>query len=115
MTYITSFATPVPIANKQAFVDFVRADWEMFKGYGALSITETWGEDVPDGKVTSFPLAVQKKDDEVVALSWIVWPDRETANAAWAKMMNDPAMKGKVMPFDGQRMIWGGFAPIFES
>ena len=60
-------------------------------------------------------LAVTKKDDEVVVFSWLIWPDKKAADDAWAKMMEDPAMKDMQMPFDGQRMMWGGFSPIFES
>jgi uncharacterized protein YbaA (DUF1428 family) len=115
MSYVTGFLTPVPVANKQAYIDSARQGWAMFKRYGAISMTECWGEDVPDGKVTSFPMAVKKKDDEVVVFSWIVWPDRQTADKAYAGMMEDPAMKEMQMPFDGQRMMWGGFTPVFES
>jgi uncharacterized protein YbaA (DUF1428 family) len=115
MTYVTGFLTPVPVANKEAYVQSARDGRALFKRYGALSMTETWGEDVPDGKVTSFPMAVKKKDDEAVVFSWVVWPDRKTADEAWKNMMEDPGMKDMQMPFDGQRMMWGGFSPIFES
>ena len=115
MSYVTGFLTPVPVANKAAYIASAKQGWEKFKRYGALSMTECWGEDVPDGKVTSFPLAVKKKDDEVVVFSWLIWPDKKAADDAWAKMMEDPAMKDMQMPFDGQRMMWGGFSPIFES
>jgi uncharacterized protein YbaA (DUF1428 family) len=115
MSYVSGFLTPVPVANKQAYIDAARQGWEMFKRYGATSMTECWGEDVPDGKITSFPMAVKKKDDEVVVFSWITWPDRQTADKAFAAMMQDPAMKDMKMPFDGQRMMWGGFSPVFES
>ena len=70
---------------------------------------------VPDGEVTSFPMAVQRKDNETVVFAWITWPTKEARDAAWAKLMNDPAMPGPdSMPFDGKRMIYGGFAPIVE-
>jgi uncharacterized protein YbaA (DUF1428 family) len=58
---------------------------------------------------------VKKKDDEVVVFSWIIWPDRKTADDAWSRMQQDPATKNMPMPFDGQRMMWGGFAPVFQS
>lgn len=115
MSYVTGFLTPVPSANKDAYITSAREGWEMFKRYGAQSMVECWGEDVPDGKVTSFPLAVKKKDDEVVVFSWLIWPDRKTADDAWQKMMEDPSMKDMKMPFDGQRMMWGGFQPVFQS
>jgi uncharacterized protein YbaA (DUF1428 family) len=115
MSYVTGFLLAVPSANKAAYVAAARMGWELFRKYGAASMTECWGEDVPDGKVTSFPMAVKKKDDEVVVFSWITWPDRKTADDAWAKMQQDPGMKDMQMPFDGQRMMWGGFSPVFES
>ena len=76
---------------------------------------ETWGEDVPDGKVTSFPMAVKLEEGESVVFSWLVWPDKATADSAWQKMMEDPRMKDMDMPFDGKRMMWGGFNTIFQS
>jgi uncharacterized protein YbaA (DUF1428 family) len=115
MSYVTGFLLAVPTANKEAYIQSARMGWEMFKKYGALSMVENWGENVPDGKVTSFPLAVKKKDEEVVVFSWITWPDRNTADEAWKKMESDPAMKDMQMPFDGQRMMWGGFSTVFQS
>lgn len=115
MSYVTGFLVPVPAANKSAYIDAAKKGWEFFRKYGATSMMECWGEDVPDGKVTSFPMAVKKKEDEVVVFSWLIWPDRKTADDAWAKMQQDPAMKDMQMPFDGQRMMWGGFSPVFES
>jgi uncharacterized protein YbaA (DUF1428 family) len=115
MSYITGFLLAVPVANKEAYIKAAREGWQYFKKHGALEMVENWGEDVPDGKLTSFPIAVKKKDDEVVVFSWIKWPDRKTADEAWEKMQGDPAMMNMDMPFDGQRMMWGGFAPVFES
>ena len=71
--------------------------------------------DVPDGKVTSFPMAVKLEDGEVVVFSWLIWPDKKTADDAWAKMEKDPAMADMDMPFDGKRMMWGGFETIFQN
>jgi uncharacterized protein YbaA (DUF1428 family) len=115
MSYVTGFLLPVPSANKDAYIATARKGWDLFKKYGAQSMVECWGEDVPDGKVTSFPMAVKKKDDEVVVFSWLTWPDKKTADDAWKKMEQDPAMKDMQMPFDGQRMMWGGFNPVFQS
>ncbi|MBN8527856.1 MAG: DUF1428 domain-containing protein [Caulobacterales bacterium] len=115
MSYVTGFLTPVKIKDKDRYIKSAEAAWPLFKGYGCLEHVETWGEDVPDGVNTSFPMAVKKQDDEVVVFSWLRWPDRKTADEAWAKMMEDPAMKDMDMPFDGKRMMWGGFATVFED
>lgn len=115
MSYVIGFLTPVKTENKERFIESARKAWPLFKGYGCLEQVECWGEDVPDGTVTSFPLAVKKEDDEVVVFSWLRWPDRATADACWAKMQSDPDFASMDMPFDGKRMMWGGFAPVFES
>ena len=87
----------------------------MFKDYGVTEIMEAWGEDVRNGKVTDFRRAVQAKENETVVFSWIIWPDRATADAAEKKMEADDRMKSPAdPPFDGKRMVFGGFAPIFE-
>jgi uncharacterized protein YbaA (DUF1428 family) len=116
MSYYDGFVAAVPASNKDAYVAQSRMAWEtMFREMGALSHVELWGDDVPDGEVTSFPLAVRKTDDEVVVLSWVEWPDKATRDAAWAKMMEmGPEAMGE-MPFDGKRMIYGGFAPVFHE
>lgn len=115
MSYVTGFLTPVPEANKQAYIECAREGWVVFKKYGCLASVEAWGEDVPEGKTTDFRRAVKLEDGEVVVFSWLIWPDRKTADDAFAKLMNDPDMAKMQMPFDGKRMIWGGFTPIFES
>lgn len=76
---------------------------------------EAWGEQIEDGQTTDFKRAVKLEDGEQVVFSWLIWPDKATADAAWEKMQNDPAMADMDMPFDGKRMIWGGFQPVFES
>ena len=115
MAYITGFLTPVKTENKDRYIESARTSWPMFKGYGATAQIENWGVDVPDGKLTSFPMAVKLQPGEVVVFSWLQWPDRETADAAWAKMESDPAFADMDMPFDGKRMMWGGFEAIFEE
>ena len=116
MSYYSGFVVAVPTANKQAYVDHAAKSWPLFEKYGALRMIENWGEDVPDGKLTDFRKAVQATADETVLFSWIEWPDRATADAARTKMEADPAMKEMSdMPFDGRRMIWGGFSPVFDS
>lgn len=112
MSYFDGFVAAVPQANKDTYITHAQGAWDnMFKPAGALSMVETWADDVPDGKVTSFPMAVQCKDDEVVVFSWIEWPDKAARDAAWAKMMEDDGDMDD-MPFDGKRMIYGGFQPI---
>lgn len=116
MTYYTGVIAAVPTANKDTYIEHVEAAWPLFKAYGATRMVETWGDDVPQGKVTDFYGAVKAKDDETIVFSWIEWPDKATADASWQKMENDPAMKEMPeMPFDGMRMVWGGFEPVFDS
>ena len=116
MSYFTGSVSAVPTANRQQFHEHAAAHWPMFESYGASRMIETWGVDVPRGKVTDFHGAVQAKDDETIVFSWIEWPDRATADAAWQKMQSDQAMQELPrMPFDGSRMIFGGFDPVFET
>ncbi|MBN9480200.1 MAG: DUF1428 domain-containing protein [Bordetella sp.] len=115
MSYVTGFLTPVKVENKDRYIESARTSWPLFKGYGALAHVETWGADVPDGKVTSFPMAVKLEDGEVVVFSWLIWPDKKTADDAWARMQDDPAMANMDMPFDGKRMMWGGFETVFDE
>ncbi|MDR5652202.1 DUF1428 domain-containing protein [Ruixingdingia sedimenti] len=118
MTYYSGFVLAVPTENRQKYIDHARQAWPMFKRRGALRMVETWGVDVPHGKVTDFYRATQAKDDESVLFSWIEWPDRATADAAWTAMMEDPEMQQQQppeMPFDGMRMFWGGFEPVVDE
>lgn len=116
MTYYTGSVAAVPSANRQKYIAHVREAWSLFQKYDATRMVESWGVDVPKGKVNDLYGAVNAKDDETVVYSWIEWPDRQAADAAWQKMEEDPAMKDMPqMPFDGSRMIYGGFAPIFEE
>src|SRR5699024_10339686 len=116
MTYYTGFIAAVPPANREQFVEHVRAVWPLFKSWGAILLVETWGTDLPKGQRTEFYMAVQAQASEAVVFSWITWPDRETAETASHKMQTDPATQAlPPMPFDGQRMVFGGFEPIFDS
>jgi uncharacterized protein YbaA (DUF1428 family) len=116
MTYFTGAVAAVPTINKDKYVDHVAAAWPLFRSYGATRMVETWGADVPKGKVTDFYGAVNAKEDEAIVFSWIEWPDKATADASWQKMQDDPAMKAMPeMPFDGSRMIFGGFTPVYEG
>lgn len=116
MTYYSGFLLAVPTANRQKYVDHAKKAWPMFQRGGALRMVETWGVDVPHGKVTDFYMATQAKEDETVLFSWIEWPDRATADKAFAEMMADPDMQAMgEMPFDGMRMMWGGFEPVVDE
>ncbi|MFD1883166.1 DUF1428 domain-containing protein [Paracoccus pacificus] len=116
MTYYTGFIAAVPTANRQKYLDHLRVAWPLMRKYGATRMIETWGANVPKGKVTDFQGAVAAKDDETVVFSWVEWPDRATADTAWKNMESDPEMAAMAeMPFDGSRMIFGGFAPLMEA
>jgi uncharacterized protein YbaA (DUF1428 family) len=116
MAYVDGFVVPVPAANRAAYLKLAQDAAAVFKEYGALKVVECWGDDVPAGKLTSFPMAVKCTADETVVFSWIVWPSREVRNEASKKVMADPRMQhGPDMPFDGKRLIYGGFEMMLES
>ena len=114
MNYVDGFVAAVPAANRDAYVRHAEKAAAVFKELGALQTVECWGDDVPDGKLTSFPLAVQRQGDEAVVFSWIVWPSKAVRDDAWKKVMEDPRMspENNPMPFDGKRLIYGGFEQI---
>src|SRR6185437_15790978 len=114
--YFQGFVIPVKDANKQAYLDMAKKAAPIFAEYGAVRIVECWGDDVMDGKVTDFKKAIRANDDETVVLSWVWWPDKATCDAAAPKIMNDDRMKPDgPMPFDGQRMIYGGFEVAYAT
>ncbi len=117
MTYVAGFVVAVPAVNKEVYARHATQFAPLFKEFGATRMVEAWGDDVPDGKLTDFKGAVKAKKDEVVVFSWFEFPNKEVRDQATAKMMSDPRMKdmGSNMPFDGQRMIYGGFAPIVDE
>lgn len=118
MSYIDGFVIAVPTANKETFVKHATDFDGLFIELGALRILECWGDDVPDGKLTDFRRSVQAKEDETVVFSWVEWPDKKTRDDAMAKMHElmetDPrwSHEKNPMPFDGKRMIFGGFVPV---
>ena len=120
MPYIDGFVIACPRANREAFIDHARLSGSMFIEMGALRIVECWGDDVPEGKTTDFRMAVKAEAGEDVLFSWIEWPDRATRDFAFARMTDpenpDPRMdpEKNPIPFDGKRMIFGGFTPVFE-
>lgn len=118
MSYIDGFVLAVPTANKDQFITHSRLGDSVFMELGATRILECWGDDVPDGKLTDFRRAVQATAEETVVFSWIEWPDKATRDAGMARL--DDLVKTddrfnpdkNPVPFDGKRMIYGGFAPV---
>lgn len=118
MSYVDGFVLPVPKTNLAAYRKMARLAGKIWREHGALHYVECVGDDVPEGKVTSFPKAVKLKPGEVVVFSWVVYKSRAERNRIVAKVMADPRlganMDPKKLPFDGMRMFWGGFKPIVE-
>lgn len=117
MSYIDGFVIAVPTANKQKFIDHARLGDAVFMDLGALRVVECWGDDVPEGQLTSFPMAVKREPGESVVFAWIVWPDKATRDAAHPKMAADPLAQPETnpMPFDGKRLIYGGFQMVLDA
>lgn len=117
MTYIDGFVAAVPTANRETYRKHAALAAEVFKQYGALSVVECWGDDVPEGKLTSFPMAVKRQPDETVIFSWITWPDKAARDEGMKKSMADARLQPDTnpMPFDGKRMIYGGFEVIVDA
>ncbi len=117
MKYIDGYVVPVPAANREAYRTLAVQMAELFKANGALQVVEGWGDDVPEGKVTSFPMAVQRKPDEVVVFSWVVWPSKQARDDGMKQVMAHPSMQQAPSgaPFDGKRMIFGGFEVMLEA
>jgi uncharacterized protein YbaA (DUF1428 family) len=117
MNYVDGFVIPVPTAGRENYRRIAEIAAAVFKEHGALSVVECWGDDVPEGKLTSFPLAVQRKEDETVVFSWITWPSKSVRDQGMKRVMEDPRMKAAMepMPFDGKRMIFGGFQVIVSA
>ena len=117
MNYIDGFVAAVPTANRDVYRRHAEIAAAVFKEHGALGVVECWGEDVPEGKLTSFPLAVQRKEDETVVFSWISWPSRSARDEGMKKAMADPRLQpdANPMPFDGKRLIYGGFEVLLKA
>ena len=116
MNYIDAFVAAVPTENFEAYLAVAQKNAAVFKQHGAISVCECWGDDVPEGKLTSFPFAVKCEPHETVLFSWITWPSRAVRDEGWKTAMEDPAMGhdvGKL--FDGKRAIFGGFRAIVEA
>jgi uncharacterized protein YbaA (DUF1428 family) len=117
MTYVDGFVVAVPNENKEIYKKHAKDAAAVFKEHGALRVAECWGDDVPDGQVTSFPMAVKCQANETVVFSWITWPSKEAHNTGMKKAMDDPRLRSSTnpMPFDGARMIYGGFEMIVDE
>jgi len=115
-SYVQGFIVPVPTGRREGYRKMAEEAWVLFKDYGALRLVEAWGDDVPEGKVTDFRRAVKAEPDEQVVFAFIEWPSREVCDAAHDAMTKDERMKppegGMEMPFDGKRMVYGGFTRI---
>ena len=115
MSYIDGFVVSVEAGKKDEYRASASAASAIFKDYGATRVVDCWGDDVPDGKVTDFKRAVQAGAGEVVVFSWIEWPSKSIRDAGNEKAMKDPRMAIQNMPFDGKRMIYGGFEVLSET
>jgi uncharacterized protein YbaA (DUF1428 family) len=116
MSYVDGFVTPVPTAKRDEYRQHAEITAAMFKEYGAVRVVECWGDDVPEGKLTSFSMAVKREPTETVVFSWISWPSRQARDEGWKKVMADPRMQARAMPipFDGKRLIYGGFEVVLD-
>lgn len=115
MSYVDGFVAAVPTANLEKYRAHSAAAAKIFRRHGALRVVECWGKDVPHGTLTDFYRAVQAKPDETVIFSWIEWPDQETSKEAMDAAFREMPAELAEMPFDGKRMIFGGFEPIVDE
>jgi uncharacterized protein YbaA (DUF1428 family) len=116
MPYVDGFLLAVPTANREKYREIAEQASVVFKDHGAQHVVECWGDDVPEGEVTSFPMAVKRKEDETVVFAWITWPNKEVRDRGTKAAMEDPrfAEGFENMPFDGKRMIFGGFEVLVD-
>jgi uncharacterized protein YbaA (DUF1428 family) len=116
MNYVDGFVAAVPTADKEVYQRHCQAMGAVFKEHGALAVVDCWGDDVPEGKLTSFPMAVKREPGESVVFAWIAWPDKATRDAAHPKVEADLRSQTFMtsMPFDGKRMIYGGFQTVVD-
>jgi len=114
MAYVDGFVVPVPRVKLELYKDMARRAEVVFREHGAIGYVECIGDDVPYGELTSFPRAVQAEDDEIVVLSWSIWPDKAARDAGNKKIMNDPRLQDMMTnpAFNPKKMIFGGFVPF---
>ena len=117
MEYIEGLVAAVPNKNKSKYIEHAKRTASIFKSRGALRLVECWGDDVPVGEITSFPQAVKCQPDETVVFAWIVWPSKEIRDAGMEAIMTDEKMNAEMtqMPFDGSRLIYGGFQKVVDE
>ncbi len=115
MNYVDGFVLAVPAANREKYLKLADQAAAVFKEVGALRVVECWGDDVPEGKLTSFPMAVKREVGEVVVFSWVEWPSRQVRDEGMKKFMADTRLAGHEMAFDGKRMIFGGFQMVVQA
>lgn len=114
--FIDGVILPVPTDGKQSYIDFSKKVGAAFVENGAIRVVDAWGADVQDGKVTDYNRATRKKEDETVVYSWVEWPSKQVRDTAWENLMKDERMAaGPDRPFDGMRMMFGGFTPIVDT
>ena len=116
MTYVDCFIAAVPTENKDKYIKHTKIAAKIFKEHGALKIVENWGDDVPQGELTSLPMAVKAEENETVVFSWVVWSSKEARDSGWSAIMEDQRLspENNPMPFDSKRLIYGGFTTILE-
>lgn len=112
MAYVDGFLIPVPTARKAEYRAHEAQWFPWFRDRGALSLVVLWGDDVRPGRWTDFRRAVALEEGETVVLAWMVWPDKATRDRAFAAAETDPGMGEAAMPFDGRRLVYGGFEPL---
>ena len=117
MNYLDGFVAAVPVANKAAYLKHAADMTVVLKEYGALRSIESWGDDVPEGKLTSFTMAVKREEGEAIVFSWVEWPSKAARDAGWEKVMSGSRMgpANSPMPFDGKRMIYGGLQVVLQA
>lgn len=112
MSYVDGVLIAVPSARKDAFIAYARTMNALFLECGATACVDCWGDSTPDGEVTDFRRAVQATDDETVVFSWVTWPDKAAREAGWERATTDPRLQAGDPPFDGKRMVYGGFEVV---
>jgi uncharacterized protein YbaA (DUF1428 family) len=114
MTYVDGLVAAVPTNKKDEFIEHCRITAEVMKDCGVLNTAVCWGDDIRDGEITSFPMAVKLEEGETVVFFWIIWPDIATHDKGMKQLMEDPRMDHS-RPYDLSRVIRGGFEVLLES
>ena len=114
MGYTDGYLAAVPADGRDAYLEFATKTGEIFREHGATRVVDSWEDDVPDGKLTDFRRSVKAEKSEKVAFAWIEWPSKAARDEGWKKVTEDPRMQEMKMPFDGKRIVYGGFEPILD-